>query len=128
MAFLGTCTNGGPEDLKIAAGILQKRRVHPRVRFIVSPSSRKVVEEAMACGFYQTLIESGAVINPPGCGPCVGALGGIPSDHTNVLSTANRNLLGRMGNIEANIYLCSPATLATSAMKGEITDPREFLK
>jgi len=128
MAFLGTCTSGGPEDLEIAARILKKRRVHSRVRFIVSPSSRKVVKEALAYGFYQTLIESGAVINPPGCGPCVGAHGGIPADHTNVLSTANRNFSGRMGNREASIYLCSPATLAASAIRGEITDPREFLE
>jgi len=127
MAFLGTCTNGGPEDLRIAARILKKRRVHPGVRFIVSPASRKVVEEALADGSYQTLIESGAMVNPPGCGPCVGAHGGIPADHTNVLSTANRNFLGRMGNREANIYLCSPATLAASVVRGEITDPREFL-
>ncbi len=127
MAFLGTCTNGGPEDFKTAARILRERRVHPGVRFIVSPASRKVVEEALADGSYQTLIESGAMINPPGCGPCVGAHGGIPADHTNVLSTANRNFLGRMGNREANIYLCSPATLAASVVRGEITDPREFL-
>jgi len=127
MAFLGTCTNGSTEDLRIAAGILEKRRVHPGVQFVVSPASRKVVEEALANGSYQTLIESGAMINPPGCGPCVGAHGGIPADHTNVLSTANRNFLGRMGNREASIYLCSPATLAASVLRGEITDPREFL-
>jgi len=103
MAFLGTCTNGGPDDFRIAAGILKKGRVHPRVQFIVSPASRKVVEEALADGSYQTLVESGAMINPPGCGPCVGAHGGIPANRTNVLSTANRNFLGRMGNREASI-------------------------
>jgi len=127
MGFLGTCTNGGPEDLRIAARILKKGRVHPRVQLIVSPASRRVVEEALADGSYQILVESGAMINIPGCGPCVGAHGGVPGDHINVLSTANRNFLGRMGNREANIYLSSPATLAASAIKGEITDPREFL-
>jgi len=127
MAFLGTCTNGGPEDLKIAASILKNRKVHPGVQFIVSPASRKVAEEALADGSYQTLMGSGAMINPPGCGPCVGAHGGIPADNANVLSTANRNFLGRMGNREAKIYLCSPATLAASVLRGEIADPREFL-
>lgn len=126
LAFLGTCTNGGPEDFRVAARILEKKRVHPGVQFIVSPASRKVVEEALADGSYQTLIESGAMINPPGCGPCVGAHGGIPANDSNVLSTANRNFLGRMGNREAGIYLCSPATLAASVVRGEITDPREF--
>jgi 3-isopropylmalate/(R)-2-methylmalate dehydratase large subunit len=127
MAFLGTCTNGGPEDIRIAARILKKGRVHPGVQFIVSPASRRAVEEALADGSYQILVESGAMINIPGCGPCVGAHGGVPGDHINVLSTANRNFLGRMGNREASIYLSSPATLAASAIKGEITDPREFL-
>jgi 3-isopropylmalate/(R)-2-methylmalate dehydratase large subunit len=127
MAFLGTCTNGGPEDIRIAAGILKKGKVHRRVQLIVSPASRRVVEEALANGSYRILVESGAMINPPGCGPCVGAHGGVPGDNLNVLSTANRNFLGRMGNREASIYLSSPATLAASAIRGEITDPREFL-
>ena len=127
MAFLGTCTNGRLEDLAVAARILKGRKVRPGTTLVISPASREVTLEACAKGYLPTLLESGGILNAPGCGPCVGALGGIPGDGVNVISTANRNFLGRMGNTKANIYLSSPATLAASCITGKITDPREFL-
>ncbi|MDH4266617.1 MAG: 3-isopropylmalate dehydratase large subunit [Deltaproteobacteria bacterium] len=127
MAFLGTCTNGRLEDLATAAQILKGKKIHPGMILVISPASREVTLEACAKGYIQTLVESGGMLNAPGCGPCVGALGGVPADGTNVISTANRNFLGRMGNTKANIYLSSPATLAASCITGKITDPRVFL-
>jgi 3-isopropylmalate/(R)-2-methylmalate dehydratase large subunit len=127
MAFLGTCTNGRLEDLAIAAKILKRSKIHPQVTLVITPASREVTVEACARGYIPILLESGGMLNVPGCGPCVGALGGIPGDGVKVLSTANRNFLGRMGNAKASIYLSSPATVAASCITGKITDPREFL-
>jgi 3-isopropylmalate/(R)-2-methylmalate dehydratase large subunit len=125
--FIGTCTNGRLEDLKIAAGILDGNRVHHKVRLLVSPASREILMSAMECGVIQKLVKAGASLTTPSCGPCVGTCNGIPSDKEVVLSTANRNFKGRMGNTKADIYLASPATAAYSAIKGYIADPREVL-
>jgi len=123
--FLGSCANAKYEDLVVAAEILKGRRIHPNVRFIITPGSREIMLEAMRSGVLATLVESGGVLTNPGCGACAGD-GGILADGEVCLSTANRNFLGRMGSSKAEIYLCSPATLAASAITGVISDPREF--
>jgi 3-isopropylmalate/(R)-2-methylmalate dehydratase large subunit len=126
-AFLGTCTNGRIKDLKIAASILKSKKIASGVKFIIAPSSRAIFLEAINLGLIDIFIKAGAVIVAPGCGPCVGTHNGIPADGEIVISTANRNFKGRMGNPNAFIYLASPATVAASAVKGRITDPVKFL-
>jgi homoaconitate hydratase family protein len=125
-AFLGSCANAKHEDLEVAARILAGRRIDPRVRLIVTPGSRQILLEAMRSGVLQALVESGALVTNPGCGACAGD-GGMLADGEVSLSTANRNFLGRMGSRKSSIYLSSPATLAASALRGVITDPRELL-
>jgi 3-isopropylmalate/(R)-2-methylmalate dehydratase large subunit len=124
-AFLGSCANAKYEDLEVAARILKGRRVHPNVRLIITPGSKQILLEASKTGVFQTLLESGGMFTNPGCGACAGD-GGVLADGEVCLSTANRNFIGRMGSSKAEIYLSSPATLAASAIKGVISDPREF--
>jgi 3-isopropylmalate/(R)-2-methylmalate dehydratase large subunit len=126
-AFLGTCTNARLDDFKAAAKILKNKRVAPGVKLIVAPSSREVFLNALKLGLVDIFIKAGAVIVAPGCGPCVGTHNGVPADGEIVISTANRNFKGRMGNPNAFIYLASPATVAASAIKGSIADPRSYL-
>ena len=124
-AFLGSCTNARTEDLRQAAQVVRGKRVAPGVRFVIAPASRRVLEEIAADGTLATLSQAGATFITPGCGPCVGTHQGVPADAETVISAANRNFQGRMGNPRADIYLASPATVAASAIAGEIAAPPE---
>lgn len=126
MALIGTCTNGRLEDLEEALAVMGERPLAPGMELVVVPASRAVYLEASRRGLLARFVEKGGLVLPPGCGPCCGSSPGIPGDGENVLSTANRNFLGRMGNVKANIYLGSPATAAAAAVTGSITDPREL--
>lgn len=123
--FIGTCTNGRLEDLRIAARILKDRKV--KVRTIIAPGSREIYLSCVKEGLIEIFLNAGCVVVNPGCACCVGTHQGIPSDGENVISSANRNFLGRMGNNKANIFLASPATVASSCIEGKITDPRKYL-
>lgn len=126
--FLGSCTNGRLTDLRIARDILKGHEVHRRVRLIVVPASRRVYAEALREGILGDLVDLGAAVVTPGCGPCVGVHAGALADGERCLATSNRNFKGRMGNPSAFLYLGSPAVAAATAMEGRIADPRKYLK
>ncbi len=123
-AVIGTCTNGRIEDLRVAAGILDGKKIKEGLQLVVVPASQKIYLQAIEEGLITKLVNAGAQILSASCGPCLGTGQGIPADNYTVISTANRNFLGRMGNKNASIYLASPATVAWSAIYGKITDPR----
>jgi 3-isopropylmalate/(R)-2-methylmalate dehydratase large subunit len=127
-AFIGTCTNGRLEDLTVAAQILSGKKRAAHTRLIICPASRDVYLASLKAGLLETFVRAGASIMGPGCGPCVGVHEGILGDGEACISTANRNFKGRMGNPDGFIYLASPATVAYSAIKGTISDPREVMK
>ena len=126
-ALVGSCTNGRLEDLAAAAEVVRGQRVHPRTRLLVIPASQRILLEAIRLGYIQTLIEAGAMINPPGCGPCVGVHQGILAAGETCISSTNRNFVGRMGSKDSFVYLASPAVVAASAIAGEIAHPEDVL-
>ena len=126
-SHIGSCVNGGLEDIAMAARILKGRKVHSEVRCIVIPQTKEIYLSALREGYIQTLYEAGALLAPSGCGPCVGAHMGVMAPGERVVSTGCRNFPGRMGSPEAEIYVASPATAAASAIEGKITDPRRYI-
>ena len=120
--FVGTCTNGRLEDMRTVANILKGNKVHSDVRMLICPASPDVYKDSLKEGLIEIFMDAGAVILPPGCGPCVGVHAGTLADGEVCLSTQNRNFQGRMGNTEGNIYLCSPYVAAYSSIKGYICD------
>jgi 3-isopropylmalate/(R)-2-methylmalate dehydratase large subunit len=125
-ALLGTCANGRLEDISIAATLIKGKRVHRDVRFLVFPASMNIYREALANGYLTALLDAGAIIMNPGCGPCLGAHEGTLAPGEVCISSSNRNFRGRMGSREAEIYLGSPATVVAAAIAGEIVDFRNL--
>ncbi len=122
-ALIGSCTNGRLEDLAIAAKILEGKNIHPEIRLLVIPASRRIYLEAIKNGFIEIFVKAGGLVLNPGCGPCLGAHQGLLAPEEVCVATTNRNFKGRMGSPESFVYLASPATVAASAIRGEISEP-----
>ncbi len=125
---IGSCTNGRTEDLRLAARILKRRKVHPRVRCIIIPGSQRVYHDALGEGLLETFIRARAVISTPTCGPCIGGHMGVLAEGERCLSTTNRNFVGRMGSPKSEVYLSNPAVAAASAVLGRIASPEEVVR
>lgn len=123
---IGSCTNGRIEDMRIAAGILKGRKVHPDVRCIIIPATQKIWKQSMEEGLFNIFIDAGAAVSTPTCGPCLGGHMGILARGERAVSTTNRNFVGRMGHPESEVYLASPAIAAASAVAGRIASPDEL--
>ncbi|MHA1728158.1 MAG: 3-isopropylmalate dehydratase large subunit [Promethearchaeota archaeon] len=126
--FIGSCTNGSIDDLRIAAKILKNNKVKKGLRCIVIPASTEIYKAALKEGYLEIFLDAGCVIGPPTCGPCIGGHLGVLGDGEICVSTSNRNFKGRMGSDKSFVYLVSPATAAASAIKGNITSPIDFLR
>lgn len=125
-SVIGSCTNGRLSDLKIAAEILKGHKVHPDVRLIVFPGTQQIYLDAMEKGYIRTIIEAGGAVSTPTCGPCLGGHAGILAAGERAISTTNRNFVGRMGHVESEVYLSSPAIAAASAITGKISSPDDI--
>jgi len=123
-AFLGSCTNGRLEDLRLATEFLKGKKIRNGVRMIVIPASQEVYLQALQEGLLETFVKAGAIVGDPTCGPCLGGHLGLLASGEVCISSSNRNFIGRMGSPKAQVYLASPATVAASAITGKITDPR----
>jgi 3-isopropylmalate/(R)-2-methylmalate dehydratase large subunit len=124
---IGSCTNGRISDLRIAAQILKGKKAHPSIRLIIIPATQDIYKQALQEGLIEIFIDAEAVVSTPTCGPCLGGHMGILAEGERALSTTNRNFVGRMGHPKSEIYLCSPAVAAASAITGKITPPDEVV-
>ncbi|MCF6149194.1 MAG: 3-isopropylmalate dehydratase large subunit [Candidatus Kuenenia sp.] len=124
---IGSCTNGRISDLRIAAKILKGKKVHPSIRLIIIPATQDIYKQALKEGLIEIFIDAEAVVSTPTCGPCLGGHMGILAEGERALTTTNRNFVGRMGHPKSEIYLCSPAVAAASAITGKITPPNEII-
>ncbi len=124
---IGSCTNGRLEDLRIAAGVLKGKKVHPRTRLLIFPATQKIYLQAVREGLIETFIEAGAAVSTPTCGPCLGGHSGVLAKGERALATTNRNFVGRMGSSESEVYLSGPAVAAASAVAGRIVPPEEVV-
>jgi len=123
---IGSCTNGRIEDLRIAAGILEGRKVHDRVRLIVIPATQDIYRQAMHEGLFDIFLDANAAVSTPTCGPCLGGHMGILAPGETAIATTNRNFVGRMGHTASKVYLASPAVAAASAVAGRIIGPKDL--